>query len=215
MDLLVEMGAVEAVPHLAELAGRDERAVRSGPWDDVVWQDEAFRDRFARGGVPTDEQLTVRHKTSQKLPPRTFRPREVATVRGRNAATGPKRNSPARRLSGTDHSGTDHSGTDHSGTDHSTSLWGVGVGGASLPGPVLAGSGVLRPGSSFRSIGRSLAGCGAGSAILMAAPSILMAALRKPGRSRMNLRQGSDTRSEAAYAVAAGKYGDPASRVEG
>ncbi|MEU4643366.1 hypothetical protein [Micromonospora sp. NPDC023814] len=41
--LLVEMGAVDAVPGLVELADRDERVVTYGSYDETVWSDDRLR----------------------------------------------------------------------------------------------------------------------------------------------------------------------------
>jgi hypothetical protein len=43
ISTLVEMGAVEAVPRLERLANRDQRVVKTGVDDDIVWRDEALQ----------------------------------------------------------------------------------------------------------------------------------------------------------------------------
>ncbi|WP_328472112.1 hypothetical protein OHA21_09010 [Actinoplanes sp. NBC_00393] len=45
VDLIVELGAVSAVPTLQDLAERDERVIRHG-FMDYVWQDDALRDHL-------------------------------------------------------------------------------------------------------------------------------------------------------------------------
>jgi hypothetical protein len=46
ISTLVEMGAVEAIPRLEQLADRDKRVVDSGVDDDIVWNDEALQTRL-------------------------------------------------------------------------------------------------------------------------------------------------------------------------
>jgi hypothetical protein len=46
ISTLVEMGAVEAIPRLEDLANRDKRVVDSGLDDDIVWDDEALQVRL-------------------------------------------------------------------------------------------------------------------------------------------------------------------------
>jgi hypothetical protein len=43
ISTLVDMGAVDAVPRLEQLANQDERVVDSGVDDDIVWEDEALQ----------------------------------------------------------------------------------------------------------------------------------------------------------------------------